>query len=253
MAHSAHGSPLTAHAMHTLFISDLHLCADRPHSNRQFFDFVATTARQAEALYVLGDLFESWVGDDDLADPFNAAVADAFGTLAGHSVPVFFMHGNRDLLIGAAFTARCSAQLVSDPTLLELYGTPTLIMHGDTLCTDDIDYQKFRIYARDPENQQKFLAQPLAARKQQMLGLRAESIRSKQAKTEEIMDVSTTAVEQVLREQRYPRIIHGHTHRPARHVHTVDGHTCERWVLNDWYQRGGYLRCDASGCTAVML
>ncbi len=239
--------------MHTLFISDLHLCEDRPHSNQQFFDFVAYTAPQAEALYVLGDLFESWAGDDELAEPFNAAVADAFRRLGGNGVPVYFMHGNRDPLIGAEFTARCGAQLIPDPTLLDLYGRRTLIMHGDTLCTDDIDYQKFRVYARNPDNQAKFLAQPLAARKQQMLGMRAESIRTKQAKTEEIMDVSTAAVEQVLRDQHYPGIIHGHTHRPAHHGHIVDGHNCERWVLNDWYQCGGYLRCDASGCRLINL
>jgi UDP-2,3-diacylglucosamine hydrolase len=239
--------------MHTLFISDLHLCAERPHIVQKFLDFVANTAPQAETLYVLGDLFESWAGDDELEDPFNAAVADAFRELCGKGVPVYFMHGNRDLLIGPEFTARCSAQLINDPSLLDLYGTRTLIMHGDTLCTDDIDYQKFRVYARNSDNQKKFLAQPLAARKQQMKGMRAESISSKQAKPEEIMDVSMTAVAQVLREHHYPRIIHGHTHRPARHVHTVDGHTCERWVLNDWYQRGGYLRCDASGCQPFYL
>ncbi len=239
--------------MHTLFISDLHLCADRPHINQQFFDFVAKTASHAEALYILGDLFESWAGDDELSDPFNAAVADALRQLEGKGVTVFFIHGNRDLLIGPKFAARCGAQLIPDPTLLDLYGTRTLVMHGDTLCTDDIDYQKFRVYAHNPENQQKFLTQPLAARKQQMLGLRAESTRSKQAKSGDIMDVSTAAVEQVLREQHYPRIIHGHTHRPARHVHSVDGHACERWVLNDWYQRGGYLRCDASGCQMIYL
>jgi len=238
---------------HAIFISDLHLCADRPHINRQFFDFVEKTAPQAETLYILGDLFESWAGDDELADPFNAAVADAFRQLGGKNVPVYFMHGNRDLLIGQEFTDRCGAQLIPDPTLLDLYGTRTLVMHGDTLCTDDIDYQKFRIHARNPDTQEKFLAQPLAVRKQQMLGMRAESTRSKQTKTEDIMDVTTATVEQVLREQRYPRIIHGHTHRPAHHVHSVDGHSCERWVLNDWYRRGGYLRCDASGCQLINL
>ena len=126
-------------------------------------------------------------------------------------------------------------------------------MHGDTLCTEDVEYQKFRVYAHDPGNQRRFLSQPLSKRKQQMFGMRAESEKSKQGKSAEIMDVAQAAVEQVLREHGYPRLIHGHTHRPARHVHTVDGRRCERWVLKDWYQRGGYLRCDSGGCTAELL
>ena len=126
-------------------------------------------------------------------------------------------------------------------------------MHGDALCTDDVDYQKFRAYARDPENQRKFLAQPLPDRRKQMLGLRAESESSKQHKPDEIMDVTAATVESTLRGHGCARLIHGHTHRPGRHVHVVDGRECERWVLPDWYERGGYLRCDAGGCTAVTL
>ena len=211
------------------------------------------TAPQADALYILGDLFEYWVGDDDLGDPFNAAIADALHELSGTGTALYFMHGNRDVLAGPAFVARCGARLLADPTLLDLYGTRTLVMHGDTLCTGDIEYQKFRVYAHDPENQRKFLAQPLPARRQQMLGMRAQSDKSKQAKTVEIMDVTPAAVEETLRNFGCPRLIHGHTHRPARHKHVVDGRTCERWVLNDWYERGGYLRCDKKGCKAVRL
>jgi UDP-2,3-diacylglucosamine hydrolase len=239
--------------MHSIFVSDLHLSSERPHIVRQFFDFIRRTAAPAEALYILGDLFEYWVGDDDLADPLNGSVADALRRLHADGVALYVMHGNRDLLIGSEFTKRCGARLMPDPSLLDLYGTRTLVMHGDTLCTDDVEYQKFRAYARDPEHQAAFLAQPLAARKERMLGLRAESEQSKQAKAGEIMDVAPATVERTLREFGYPRLIHGHTHRPARHEHVVDGHTCERWVLNDWYERGGYLRCDASGCQAVML
>lgn len=239
--------------MHTLFISDLHLCADRPHINQQFFDFIAHTAPQAEALHILGDLFEYWIGDDDLTDPLNAAVADALGALAAKGVRLCLMQGNRDVLIGQAFAQRCHAELMAEPALLDLYGTPTLVMHGDTLCTDDADYQKFRAYARNPDNQTRFLAQPLAARREQMLGMRAESEHSKRVKSEEIMDVAPAAVEKTLREFGYPRLIHGHTHRPAHHTHTVDGHVCERWVLNDWYQRGGYLHCSKDGCSAHLL
>lgn len=238
---------------HTLFISDLHLSPERPRINQVFFDFADRTAVLAEAVYILGDLFEYWVGDDDLADPFNASVADALLQLSSKGVALHLMHGNRDVLVGQAFAARCGAKLMSDPTLLDLHGTRTLVMHGDTLCTDDIEYQKFRSYAHDPANQRRFLSQPLAERRKQMLGMRAESEKSKQAKSAEIMDVAQAAVERVLREHGYPRLIHGHTHRPARHVHTVDGRSCERWVLNDWYQRGGYLRCGSGGCRAELL
>lgn len=239
--------------MHSIFVSDLHLTPDRPRAAELFFDFAAGAAARAEALYILGDLFEYWVGDDDLGDPFNASIADALRALSGKGVALRFMHGNRDLLAGARFAERCGAELIADPRLLDLYGTKTLVMHGDTLCTDDIEYQKFRAYAHDPANQRKFLSQPLAERRQQMIGLRAESEKSKRGKSAEIMDVTPAAVEKALREHGYPRLIHGHTHRPARHVHVVDGKSCERWVLTDWYGRAGYLRCDASGCKAETL
>jgi UDP-2,3-diacylglucosamine hydrolase len=238
---------------HSIFVSDLHLAPERPRISQVFFDFIGTTAPGAQALYILGDLFEYWVGDDDLDDPFNAAVAEALGGLAARGVAVFFMHGNRDFLIAKAFAQRTGARLLEDPTLLALHGARTLLMHGDTLCTDDVEYQKFRAYARDPKFQAQFLAQPIAARKERVGQLRAINEQAKQAKAAEIMDVAPAAVEAVLREHGYPRLIHGHTHRPARHVHVVDGHECERWVLNDWYERGGYLRCDAAGCTAVTL
>ncbi|MGH8634042.1 MAG: UDP-2,3-diacylglucosamine diphosphatase [Burkholderiales bacterium] len=239
--------------MHSIFVSDLHLSPGRPVINQVFFDFAGRTAAQAEAVYILGDLFEYWVGDDDLADAFNASVADALLRLSSKGVALHFMHGNRDVLVGQAFAARCGAKLIADPTLLDLHGTRTLLMHGDTLCTDDVEYQKFRAYAHDPGNQRRFLSQALAERRTQTLGMRAESEKHKQGTSAEIMDVTQSAVERVLREHGYPRLIHGHTHRPARHVHTVDGRSCERWVLNDWYQRGGYLRCDSNGCRAELL
>ena len=238
---------------HTLLISDLHLTAERPHINQQFFDFLRQLAPAAQALYILGDLFEYWAGDDDTEDALNASVAAALAQLTQQQVPVYFMHGNRDVLIGQSFAARCGAQLIADPTVIDLYGTRTLLMHGDSLCTDDIEYQKFRVYTHDPQNQSRFLQQPLAARHQQMLALRAQSEASKGTKAAEIMDVAPAAVAQVLRDHHYARLIHGHTHRPARHMHSVDGTDCERWVLGDWYQRGNYLRCDATGCAALQL
>lgn len=241
---------------HTLLVSDLHLAAERPRINEQFFAFIRDTAPAADALYILGDLFEYWIGDDDHDDPLNNAVAGALAALSTHSARgthVYLMQGNRDVLIGADFVARCGAALIADPTVLDLHGTRTLLMHGDTLCTDDLEYQKFRLYARNADNQRQFLAQPLSARRDQMRGMRAQSEQVKQEKSEKIMDVSPAAVDDALRMHGYPRLIHGHTHRPARHTHHVDGHTCERWVLADWYARGSYLRCDAGGCAALPL
>ena len=238
---------------HTLFISDLHLAAERAHIHEQFFAFVRDVAPAAEALYILGDLFEYWIGDDDSEEPLNDAVAHALGALAARGTRVCMMHGNRDLLIGADYVARCGARLIADPASIDLYGTRTLLMHGDTLCSDDVEYQEFRAYAHNADNQRKFLAQPLSARREQMLGMRAKSEQVKKGKSVAIMDVTPSAVEAALRSHGYPRLIHGHTHRPARHAHSVDGHACERWVLADWYQRGSYLRCDASGCEAAQL
>ena len=237
---------------HSLFISDLHLAAERPQIMTQFLDFTTGIAAQATALYILGDLFEYWAGDDD-TDLLGAQTAAALASLAGCGTRVYLMQGNRDVLMAGTFAARSSATLIDDPLLVDLHGTSTLLTHGDALCTDDADYQRFRAYARDAGNQARFLAQPLATRREQMLGMRAQSEASKQQKTETIMDVAPVAVEDLLRRHDYPRLIHGHTHRPARHVHQLDGHTCERWVLNDWYQRGGYLRCDGAGCTAHRL
>jgi UDP-2,3-diacylglucosamine hydrolase len=239
--------------MSTLFISDLHLAPDRPRIVEQFFAFLQGPAREADALYVLGDLFEHWLGDDNAEDPLNATVAKGFARVAAAGPPVYFMHGNRDLLVGEAFARRAGAQLLPDPTAVDLYGTPTLLMHGDTLCTDDVEYLQFRAYAHDPRNQVRFLGQPIEARRAEMEGLRLRNINAKQGKTAEIMDVNAQAVEEALRKAGYPRLIHGHTHRPARHLHTVDGHTCERWVLADWYENGSYLECDASGCVSIEL
>ena len=237
---------------YTLFVSDLHLCPTRPAINRVFFDFVRMPATQAEALYILGDLFEYWAGDDD-DDPFNAQVLAALRELAGRGVALYLMHGNRDFLIGDRFSAACHATLLPDPTRVNLYGTPTLLMHGDTLCTDDLEYQAFRLQVRNPNFQREFLAQPLAERKQKIAIMRAKSEATKKIKPETTMDVTAAAVEAQLRNYGYPRLIHGHTHKPAMHQHIVDDRCCERWVLADWYASGSYLRCDAQGCRVVKL
>ena len=239
--------------MSTLFISDLHLCSGRPQINRSFFGFLEREAKNARALYILGDLFEYWAGDDDLEDPFNAGVAAALARLTVTGVPVYLMHGNRDFVIGEAFARASGVSLLPDPALLNLYGQPVLLMHGDTLCTLDREYQAFRRESRSQTWIDTLLRKPLAERKAAIEALRRQSEQEKRSKPAQIMDVEPAEVEATLRRHGYPRLIHGHTHRPARHVHVVDGHACERWVLADWYQTGSYLACDESGCHAVQL
>jgi UDP-2,3-diacylglucosamine hydrolase len=239
--------------MPTLFISDLHLCSSRPGINRIFLRFLKQEARSADALYILGDLFEYWAGDDDLGDPFNAAIVADLARLSASGVRVNLMHGNRDFIIGDRFARASGVNLLHDPALVNLYGTPTLLLHGDTLCTLDSEYQAFRRTARSPGWIGNLLEKPLAARKAEIEALRARSEREKGRKPAEIMDVSPVEVEAVLRAHAYPRMIHGHTHRPARHLHSVDGRVCERWVLADWYQTGSYLACDDAGCEARQL
>jgi len=233
---------------HTLFISDLHLCASRPQINALFFKFLNTTALSAEALYVLGDLFEYWPGDDDLEEPLHTEVAAAFSRLKEAGVRLYLMHGNRDFLMGEAFCKAAGMIMLTDPALIDLYGTPTLLMHGDTLCTDDVHYQTFRTQVRSADWQNTFLDKPLAERKAIIEGMRSKSREAQAEKPDEILDVNPLAVQEALRAHGYPRLIHGHTHRPAKHLHAIDGKTCERWVLTDWYSHGGYLRCDRNGC-----
>ena len=240
-------------AQHCLFISDLHLAQERSAVTDVFLRFMQEVAPKAQALYVLGDLFEYWIGDDDTLNPLNQVVSQAFQTLSTQGTSVYFMQGNRDVLMGERFARLCSATSILDPTLIPLYGVSTLLMHGDTLCTDDTAYQAFRRYARDPHHQQAFLSQPLEKRRQDMLGMRAQSEAGKKQKSMEIMDVTVSAVEAVLRQHHYPRLIHGHTHRPAQHIHHLDNHPCERWVLSDWITDPGYLRCDVNGCVALSL
>ena len=234
-----------------LFISDLHLSGERPDANQQFFSFLRGEASRAQALYVLGDLFEYWAGDDELqdttGDPLAAEVAQGFRRLADAGVTVHVMHGNRDFLIGEGFFAASGARFLDDPSVIRFAGQPVALMHGDTLCTDDRDYQAWRRTARSEAWQREFLAKPLAARHHTILGLRAKSKEVIAAKPAEIMDVNADAVRDAFRQHGVRRLIHGHTHRPARHDVEVDGARCERWVLPDWYGRGGYLALDDVG------
>jgi UDP-2,3-diacylglucosamine hydrolase len=234
-----------------LFISDLHLVAERPAINERFFAFLREQAARAERLFILGDLFEYWIGDDELAaadgDPLVRAVADALGALSRRGVAIALMHGNRDFLLGKRFCAASGAHLLEDPAVEDVGGVRTLLMHGDTLCTDDLDYQAWRRTARSRAWQDEFLAKDLPERRRTVQALRAKSQEVVGAKPADIMDVNDGAVRDALRAHGLTRLVHGHTHRPARHALEVDGRRCERWVLPDWYERGGYLAVDDTG------
>jgi UDP-2,3-diacylglucosamine hydrolase len=225
----------------SLFISDLHLSEERPEANERFFTFIEDTASRAGAVYILGDLFEYWIGDDDLAEAFNALIAGFLRNLSRSGVALSIMQGNRDFLMGAAFCEAAGARLLEDPTVVDIGGTATLLMHGDTLCTDDLDYQEWRRVARSADWQKRFLAQPLARRREAVLELREKSRKALRSKPAKIMDVNEEAVRQAFRRHGVARMIHGHTHLPAHHLVDVDGQKCERWVLPDWYATGGYL------------
>lgn len=239
--------------MTTLFISDLHLDPERPEVTRLFGDFIDGEARGADALYILGDLFEAWVGDDDPAE-IGAYVAGKLRALSDAGVPVFFQHGNRDFLIGRDFARRAGATLLPEAAVTMLYGRPTLLMHGDTLCTDDVGYQAFRAQTRDPAWRAGFLAQPLVARLAFAAQARAASQQRQQAlkqddraQFETVTDVSPATVQATLARYGIDTLIHGHTHRPAIHTLDVDGRVARRVVLGDWYTQGSVLRVDADG------
>jgi len=232
----------------TLFISDLHLSAERPDEVALFARFLREQVPGADALYILGDLFEYWVGDDALAgDALGREVCAGLRTASGSGTPVHLMHGNRDFLIGKAFCEASAAVLLDDPAVTPIAGEATLLMHGDTLCTDDAEYQAWRRTARSAGWQAEFLAQPLRSRYEVMQKLREQSAQAIKAKPAEIMDVNANAVAGAFRSHGIRRMIHGHTHRPARHEHLVDGRQRERWVLPDWYAGGGFLVADDSG------
>lgn len=230
-----------------LFISDLHLSPDEPATVARFLAFLQDPARSAQQLFILGDLFDYWTGDDDLADPFNARIVAALRSLADGGVSVSFMAGNRDFLIGPQFAAAAGLELLPDPCVRDIAGVPTLLMHGDTLCTDDADYQRFRATVRDPAWQAAFLARPLTERKREIAALRARSETEKRVKPMEIMDVNSAAVEAALRKHGVTALIHGHTHRQGRHTYSIDGRDCMRWVLGDWHpERGSALACSGA-------
>ena len=233
----------------TLFISDLHLDGERPEITAQFLEFLEREGRQAQALYVLGDLFEAWIGDDD-PDPDKRRVITALRSLTHSGVPVYFMHGNRDFLIGRRFAAETGARLLPDPTAIQLYGERVLLMHGDTLCTDDPDYQRLRRIVRNPLVQ--FILRRMTLRQRLKLATRMREgskahIASMDKAAPQIMDVNQDEVRRTFEQQHTDFIVHGHTHRPAIHKIQLGNRTVTRIVLGDWYEQGSVLRWNEQG------
>jgi len=226
------------------FISDLHLSPETPATTEAFLAFLSGEARKGQALWILGDLFEYWTGDDDLGDPFNARIADALAALTASGVQTRLIVGNRDFLLGAAFSERTGAAIVSETHALQLGDTSAILLHGDSLCTDDLAYQQFRSMVRNPAWQAQFRAQPLEVRHKIAADLRAKSEMAKQDKAMDIMDVNAAAVEQAFRDSGARLMIHGHTHRPATHALKVDGQARTRAVLPDWHGQACGLRWD---------
>ena len=245
--------------MVALFVSDLHLQPSLPRTTQAFLDFLELHARRAQRLYLLGDLFESWVGDDDIASPFNRRIVDALRDVADAGVAVFWMAGNRDFLVGPEFAAAAGLTLLPDPFVAEFSGLAgafgpcrIVLAHGDAQCTDDIGYMKFRAEVRQSAWQQAFLALPLAQRKTIVAGMRDSSRAEQRLKPAEIMDVNAGAIAQLFAESGCSLMIHGHTHRPARHEYASEAGMRQRYVLPDWDcdatpARGGWIGLDAHG------
>ena len=228
------------------FISDLHLNQDRPDITKAFLNFLENTACKAEKLYILGDLFEAWIGDDD-QNEFISEIQNALIRI-NKTTKVLFMHGNRDFLIGPDFASSAGMKILTDPVVEEMFGDPVLLMHGDLLCTEDIDYQKFRKVSRDIKWQKEFLSKPLAERRIIAQNLRGASKEATGKKKEEIMDVSESEVIKIIQESSVSLLIHGHTHRPNSHSIALEKHTAKRIVLGDWDEYGWYVWMDSNSC-----
>ncbi|PSU97205.1 UDP-2,3-diacylglucosamine diphosphatase [Photobacterium kishitanii] len=232
--------------MTTLFISDLHLSAERPDITACFLRFMAQETHAIDALYVLGDLFEMWIGDDE-DSPFLQQVKQAFKTLADAGTPCYFIHGNRDFLIGKRFSRETGIIVLPEHTVVDLYGTPTLILHGDTLCIEDQAYQRYRKKVHNPVIQWLFARLPLSYRIKVGDKFRQSSGKNNQAKSQSIMDVTQAEVIRIMRDANVTQMIHGHTHRPDIHNLNIDGLPAQRIVLGDWYDHGSVLVYDANG------
>ena len=231
---------------YSLLISDLHLDPARPEHLAALETLLDNHAGKADRLYVLGDLFEAWIGDDD-DSPFNRQAIDAFRRFSDAGSELFFTHGNRDFLLGDKFADDCGGVLLDEGTVADLYGTRALLMHGDSLCTEDHAYQQFRAMARDPQWQQGMLAKPLEERRALAQGMRRQSQGNNANKPENIMDVTPAEVVRVMEDAGVRHLIHGHTHRPAVHDVALKDGTGTRWVLGDWGALGWWIVADGDG------
>lgn len=229
--------------MATLFISDLHLSPDLPKTTDCFVRFMRQEAITADALYVLGDLFEFWIGDDDPSE-FAQQIRDEFRALTAQGVPCYIIQGNRDFLLGRGFCKQTGVTLLNEHTVIDLYGQPALIMHGDTLCIEDVKYQQFRKKVHSPWIQRLFKALPFFVRKRIVQRVQTDIRQHKGNKSLDIMDVTQSEVEKVMTDANVTLLIHGHTHRPNIHEFSTNGHPMQRIVLGDWYHQGSVLICD---------
>jgi UDP-2,3-diacylglucosamine hydrolase len=231
----------------TLLLSDLHLAPERTAAVAAFHAFARGPAREAAAVYVMGDLFDAWIGDDQRREPFAQAIVESLRGLSDAGVPLYIARGNRDFLLGDAFAQAAGATLLQEQTIVELGGTMTLLSHGDEFCTDDVGYQRYRALSRDPGHQRRLLRLPYRLRRWIAAWLRRGSRAATARKPESILDVNAAAIERAFRRLDVPRMIHGHTHRPAHHRSIVDGTPRERLVLADWDDRGHFLEIDSNG------
>lgn len=229
-----------------VFISDLHLMPERPQTMELFVNFAGEIASKADALYILGDFLEVWWGDDDPATAYTEVFNSLTNLSENHATEVYLMHGNRDFMIGDSLARRCHFEIIEDPHKIKIQGQDALLMHGDTLCTDDIEYQKFRQMVRNQEWQQQFLRKSLEERYQIAKAIREESQQSTKDKDEYIMDVNQGETDRVFLDNHVDLIIHGHTHRPAIHRETNNNRETTRIVLGDWHDTGSYLRINDS-------
>lgn len=226
--------------MQTLFFSDLHLAATTPQIAKNYFQLLQTEGARSESIYILGDFFEYWLGDDGIT-PEHQPILSALKQLSTQGIPLYFMHGNRDFLIGEQFCEATGCQLLRDPTTINVYGTPTLLMHGDLLCTNDTEYMAFRQQVRDPAWQTMFLSLSMEERINMAKQARDASQSSMQGKPFEIMDVNETTVQEYMLNAGVKQLIHGHTHRPAIHHFSLAGDQAKRIVLGDWGDHASYL------------
>jgi len=232
--------------MGKLFVSDVHLNSARAGIVSAFIEFLDQKAGRADALFILGDLFDTWLGDDD-DNPPHPEVCDALVALTATGLPVSVVHGNHDFLLGRKFAKRTGCTLLGDHTVIDVYGTSTLIMHGDTLCTRDVEYQKFRKMTRNPITQKLFLTMSLDTRTEKAANIRRESSKDTALKSDEIMDVTPRAVDEIMRKHAVRHLIHGHTHRPAIHNFPLNDQEATRIVLGDWYEQDSVLIWDEAG------